>query len=86
MTQRLPLAIMVIPIMPPTQECVVLTGISNHEAIINQKPTEIVTHVMPYINNPGLSSKHSELAIPFRIVFDTLLPIRTNYSKLKNTC
>jgi len=38
---------MVIPITPPTQECVVETGISLWEAKISHAPVAMITHSMP---------------------------------------
>ena len=52
MTQSAPLSAIVIPIIPPTQECVVDTGISYLEARNSHIPTETHTHIEPYINTP----------------------------------
>merc|ERR1712185_456012 len=68
---------MVMPTMPPTHECVVDTGISKYDASSSQMPTARITHVMPHMSKPGLSSKHSTSAMPFRIVFATDEPIVT---------
>ena len=45
----------VIPIIEPTQECVVDTGISYFDAIKSQEPTEKQTHIQPYIKTYGSS-------------------------------
>ena len=66
-THSEPRAIMVIPMMPPTHECVVETGISRYDASSSQMPTAMMTHVMPYMSRPGLSSKQSTSAMPLRI-------------------
>jgi hypothetical protein len=58
MTHFWPLVTMVIPIMPPTHECVVETGISRYEAKINQIEVAAKTHMQPYINNAGSLVKH----------------------------
>jgi len=90
MTQSDPRATMVIPIIPPTQECVVETGISKAEATTSQMETAKITQRQPYIKRPGspivdmggfvgsvtkLPSKHFWLAIPLRIVFTTWPPM-----------
>jgi len=49
-TQSVPLIAIVIPIIPPIQECVVDTGISKYDAVNNQDATEKHTHIEPYIN------------------------------------
>ena len=58
-TQLGPFKTIVIPIIPPTHECVVETGISYIDAINNHIATDKQTHIHPYINAPGSSSKHS---------------------------
>merc|ERR1719183_3349310 len=68
---------MVIPMMPPTHECVVETGISRYDASKSQMPTARITHVMPHMSRPGLSSKQATSAMPLRIVLATCEPIVT---------
>ena len=46
------------PIMPPTQECVVETGISKYDANINQILVAANTHMQPYIIIAGSLVKH----------------------------
>lgn len=85
-----PRATIVIPIIPPTHECVVETGISKAEATTSQMETAKMTQRQPYIKRPGspivdwagfagsvekLPSKHFWLAMPLRIVFTTWPPM-----------
>jgi hypothetical protein len=73
-TESDPLNAIAMPIIPPTQEWVVDTGISNLLAVISHVPTDISTHKHPHINKAGLSAKASSFAIPFLIVFTTSPP------------
>ena len=59
LTHLTPFNAIVIPIIPPTQECVVETGISYLDAINNHIKTDKQTHIQPYIKGPGSLSKHS---------------------------
>ena len=65
---------MVMPITPPTHEWVVDTGISYLEAKSSHAPTEMITHIMPCMSAGGLSAKHSESAMPLRMVSVTRDP------------
>merc|ERR1719454_1155446 len=75
---------MVMPTMPPTHECVVETGISRYDASSSQMPTAMITHVMPYMSRPGLSSKQSTSAMPLRIRFRHLRAHRDGSEELKD--
>ena len=57
-TQFTPRETMVIPIIPPTQLWVVLTGISKYEAVTNHTDMAARTHIQPYMSIAGSSSKH----------------------------
>ena len=57
-TQLTPRDAIVIPIIPPTQLCVVLTGISRCDANINHTDMDARTHIHPYMSMAGSSSKH----------------------------
>ena len=46
-TQRVERVMSVMPMMPPTQECVVDTGSSRYEASTSQMATAMMTQVMP---------------------------------------
>lgn len=58
-TQSEPLSTMVMPIMPPTHECVVETGISRKVASSSQKPTAPTTARKPYMSMPGSKESSS---------------------------
>jgi len=48
---------MAMPIIPPTHECVVDTGISRRHAVTSQRETEKMVQKQPYMRSGGLSTK-----------------------------
>merc|ERR1719453_381425 len=65
---------MAIPIMPPTHEWVVETGISKRVATTSQMATDVITQRQPHISSGGLSLNTSSSAMPLRMVLTTSPP------------
>ena len=74
MTASLPRVAIAMPIMPPTHEWVVETGISSLVARRSQMVTAKSTQRQPHMRRPGLSSNTSSSAMPLRMVLVTEPP------------
>jgi hypothetical protein len=75
-TEFAPRSAMVMPIMPPTHECVVETGISHLVARMSHTAVAMSTHMQPHMSRGGLSLKSLILASEPRMVLTTSPPMK----------